>query len=232
MADRGELSRLYQRRFTPAEQARKSALWALLCEAFFQRYVRPTDRVLDLGAGYCEFINHIRCGQKVAVDLNEDAATHAGPDVQLVRAPSTDLHVLADASIDVVFVSNFFEHLPTKDDLLRTLAELKRVLVPGGKLLILQPNIRFLADKYWDFVDHQLPLSDRSLVEALELLGLDPIEVRPRFLPFTTKSRLPQWPWLIRLYLRLPLAQRLFGRQAWVVAKTPTPGRLPPHEAC
>ena len=221
MADHSELSRLYQRRFTPAEQARKSALWAFLCEAFFQRYVRPTDRVLDLGAGYCEFINHIRCREKIAVDLNEDAAAHASPDVRLVRAPSTDLRVLADASVDVVFVSNFFEHLPTKDDFFTTLGELHRVLVPGGTLLILQPNIRFLADEYWDFVDHQLPLSDRSLVEALELLGLEPIEVRPGFLPFTTKSRLPQWPWLIRLYLHLPLAQWLFGRQAWVVARKP-----------
>jgi hypothetical protein len=45
--------------------------------------------------------------------------------------------------------------------------------------------------------------------------------VRPRFLPYTTKSRFPQWGWLVRLYLRLPLAQRLFGRQAWVVAVKP-----------
>ena len=217
----GELSRLYQRRFTSDEQARKQKVWAVLCSDFFQRYVRPTDRVLDLGAGYCEFINHIRCGQKIAVDLNEDAALHAASDVKLVHARSTDLGIVPDDSVDVVFVSNFLEHLDNKDDFFATLRELQRILVPEGRLLILQPNIRFLADQYWDFVDHQLPLSDRSVVEALELLGMVPIEVRPRFLPYTTKSRLPQWPWLIRLYLRLPPAQWLFGRQAWVVALKP-----------
>ena len=52
------------------------------------------------------------------------------------------------------------------------LAFLAHPYLKGGTLLILQPNIRFLADEYWDFVDHQLPLSDRSVVEALELLGL------------------------------------------------------------
>ena len=216
-----ELQHLYRRRFDPAEQAQKAALWAVLCADFFQRYVGPTDRVLDLGAGYCEFINSIRCGHKIAVDLNEDAATHAAADVTVVRAPSTDLHGIGDATVDVVFVSNFLEHLPGREALFATLRELRRVLVPGGRLLVLQPNIRFLAAEYWDFIDHQLPLSDRSLVEALEVVGLDPIEVRPRFLPYTTKSRLPQWPWLVRLYLRLPLAQRLFGRQAWVVAVKP-----------
>lgn len=41
----------------------------------------------------------------------------------------------------------------------------------------------------------------------------------PRFLPYTTKSRLPQAPWLIRLYLRVPLAWWLLGKQALVVAE-------------
>jgi hypothetical protein len=43
----------------------------------------------------------------------------------------------------------------------------------------------------------------------------------PRFLPYTTKSRLPSGPALVRLYLKVPLAWRVLGAQAFVVA-TPT----------
>jgi SAM-dependent methyltransferase len=213
-----DLSRLYAARFDPREQARKVALWRTLCSSFFQRYVRPSDTVLDVGAGYCEFLNHIRCARKIAVDMNEDTAAHAAPGVEVVRAPTTDLAAVAAGSVHVVFASNVFEHLPGPEALLATLGEIVRVLAPGGRLLVLQPNIRLLGGAYWDFLDHRLALTDRSLVEALFAAGLEPIEVRARFLPFTTKSRLPQWAWLVRLYLRLPPAQWAFGKQAWVVA--------------
>jgi hypothetical protein len=95
------------------------------------------------------------------------------------------------------------------------------VLRGGGRVLILQPNIRVLGGQYWDFVDHHLPLTDRTLVEALNLVGMEVREVRPRFLPYTTKSRLPQQPLLVRLYLLFRPAQRLLGGQAWVVAEKP-----------
>jgi SAM-dependent methyltransferase len=124
--------------------------------------------------------------------------------------------------VDVVFASNFFEHLPSKEAFLQTLQEIRRVLRSGGRLLILQPNIRFLNGEYWDFLDHHIPLTDRTLVEALLCTGLRPVEVVPRFLPYTTKSRLPSHPALVRLYLRVPLAQRLLGKQAWVVAVKPS----------
>jgi SAM-dependent methyltransferase len=126
--------------------------------------------------------------------------------------------VLADDMVDVAFASNFFEHLPDKQDLLATLAEIRRVLRPGGRCLILQPNIRHVGGAYWDFLDHHLPLTERSLVEALELVGLKPVEVRSRFLPFTSKSGLPQQPFLVWLYLRRLLAHRVLGRQSWIVA--------------
>jgi hypothetical protein len=42
--------------------------------------------------------------------------------------------------------------------------------------------------------------------------------VIPRFLPYTTKSRLPQAPWLVSLYLRFPLVWRILGKQTLVVA--------------
>src|SRR5262249_10270216 len=129
-------------------------------------------------------------------------------------------------SVDVVFCSNFFEHLPDKRTFLATLAEIRRVLRPGGRLLVLQPNIRFVGAAYWDFVDHHLPLTDRTLVEACESLNFEVVEVIPRFLPYTTRSALPQSPWLVRLYLAIRPAWLILGRQTWAVLRKPSlPGR-------
>jgi hypothetical protein len=121
----------------------------------------------------------------------------------------------------VVFSSNFFEHLPTKEDFVHCLLEAYRVLCPKGLLIALGPNIRFCFDVYWDFVDHQLPLSDRSMVEALEITGFRSELVIPRFLPFTMSGRVPRGTFLVRLYLLLPLAQRLWGKQFLVIARKP-----------
>jgi SAM-dependent methyltransferase len=209
---------LYERRFDPAEQAAKREVWAVLCRDFFQRYVRPDDEVLDLAAGFCEFINHIECREKFAVDLNEQVRRHAAPEVTVHVGPAGDLSWLGAESIDLVFASNFFEHLGSKEEMLAVLAEIRRVLRPRGRILVLQPNIRFAYRVYWDFFDHRLPLSDRSMVEGLQLAGFEPSEVRPRFLPYTTKSRLPSWPLLVRLYLRCPPLHRILGQQMFVAA--------------
>lgn len=214
--------RLYQARFSEPERIRKREVWRVLCRYFFQQYVRSDDVVLDLGAGYCEFINHIRCGAKYAVDLNPDTPAHAAQDVQVIKTMSSRLDMFADGSVDVVFASNFFEHLPDKNAFMATLNELKRVLRAGtGRLLILQPNIRLLNGQYWDFLDHHLPLTERTLIEALEVVGLEPTELRTRFLPYTTKSRLPQHPLFVRIYLALRPLQWLLGRQTWMVAVKP-----------
>ena len=216
-----KLPRLYALRFNPGEQERKQRVWRVLCRSFFQRYVKPEDTVLDLGACYCEFINQIACRRRIALDLSDEVRLHAAAGVEVVQAASTDLRALPSGTVDVAFASNFFEHLASKQDLLKTLSEVRRVLRPGGRLLILQPNIRYAGGKYWDFFDHHLPLTERSLVEALEFTGLKPIEVRARFLPFTTKSALPQHPFLVWLYLRIPVAHRLLGQQSWIVAVNP-----------
>jgi SAM-dependent methyltransferase len=207
----------YARRFGPRTADRK-LLWQALCEHHFQRYVRPSDTVVDLPAGYCEFINSIECAEKIAVDLSPDVVDFAGPGVEAVCASSTDLPASLDGRADVVFVSNFFEHLADKEEFLATLSAIRRVLKPTGRLLVLQPNIRLTGAAYWDFVDHSLPITERSLVEALELTGFHVDELKVRFLPYTTESRLPISPLLIRLYLRFPPAQYLLGKQTFVVA--------------
>jgi SAM-dependent methyltransferase len=196
-------------------------MWRVLCNEFFQRYIPSDAAVLEVGAGYCEFINHIRAGAKTAVDLNPDTRHYADPDVRVVETTSTDLSAIESCSVDVAFASNFFEHL-TRSDILATMREVARVLRPGGQFLILQPNIRYCARDFWMFFDHITPLDQYSLAEALEMSGFRMKKAIVRFLPFTTKSRLPKASWLISLYLRAPLAWRVLGQQSFVIAELDT----------
>ncbi|WP_026292974.1 class I SAM-dependent methyltransferase [Rudaea cellulosilytica] len=213
-----DLEKLYDQRFPEKELAQKHAIWEVLCKHFFQRFVDPSATVVDVGAGYCEFINNIRAAHKIAVDLNPDVRRFAGAEVQVMNAPCTAISQLDAESVDIVFMSNFLEHLPSKQLVLDTFREASRILKTGGKIIVLQPNIRFLPGEYWDFFDHHTPLTDRSLVEGLQLAGFEAETVHPRFLPYTTKSRLPKAAWLVGLYLRVPLAWRFLGKQALVVA--------------
>jgi SAM-dependent methyltransferase len=214
------LQTIYDKRFAGAEEARER-VWRVLTRHFFQRWVRPADVIVDVGAGYCEFINNIRAGAKFALDLNPATPLKARSEVTVLNQDITSPWALTSESADVVFSSNFFEHLPTKEALQHCFGEIFRVLRPGGRLLAMGPNIRFCYDVYWDFFDHFLPLSDRSVAEALEICGMQVERIIPRFLPFTMKGKMPPPPVFIRLYLLIPALWTAMGKQFLVIARKP-----------
>ena len=215
-----ELDRLYAARFHDDERESKARLWRVICEAFFSRYVPDGACVLDLGAGYCDFINNISARRRIAVDLNPDTARFAAPGVEVHQLPLEHLSEAVEReTVDLAFASNVFEHLRGPDALLKVLANVRTALRPGGRIMIMQPNVRLVGGAFWDFFDHTLPLSERGMTEALEVAGFRVVECRARFLPYTTKSRLPQWAFLVRLYLRFRPAQYLLGKQMLVVAE-------------
>jgi SAM-dependent methyltransferase len=220
-----KLERLYANRFDEDDLAWKKVVWRILWRRVFSRWIRPSDTVLDIGAGYCEFANSAVARRRVAVDLNPSAAQHAAAGVEVHATSAADLSFLKDGEVDVVFTSNFLEHLPSKAVLSRVFDEVRRVLVPEGTFLVMGPNIRYLAGRYWDYFDHHLPLTDASICEALLVHGFELSHVEPRFLPFTVKNAGPRWPWLVEAYLALrPLSSRLLGKQFLVVATKPAAG--------
>jgi SAM-dependent methyltransferase len=211
-----DVQTIYERRFADSLVFRRQ-MWDVLCRQFFQRYVSTDATVVEIGAGYCEFINHIRAGRKIAVDLNPDTRTHAAPDVTVITSSTSKIDGLEPSIADVVFASNFLEHL-SRQEILATLQEVRRVLKPSGRFLVLQPNIRYCKEDYWQFFDHITPLCERSLTEALQMTGFDVPYVLGRFLPFTTQGRLPNSIGLLKLYLRLRPAWRIFGQQSFFIA--------------
>ncbi|MFY9822093.1 MAG: class I SAM-dependent methyltransferase [Thermoanaerobaculia bacterium] len=215
------LARYHTTRFT--FDPRRDRLWQTLCDAYFSRLIRPDFCVLELGAGYGHFINHVRSARRLAVDRWEGFLPFLAPGVEGHVGNADDLDFVPDASVDFAFASNLFEHL-TREELSATLAALKRKLRPGGTLNLLQPNYRFAFREYFDDYTHVSIFSDRSLCDFLAAEGFRVIEVRPRFLPLTIKSRFPVIPFLIRLYLKLPpspFAKQMLVRAEWRPAGEP-----------
>ncbi|MBA3273213.1 MAG: class I SAM-dependent methyltransferase [Chthoniobacterales bacterium] len=215
-----DLRRIYGKRFAE-NVAYRQRVWRVLVPSFFQRYIRAGDVVLDLGCGYGEFINTVVCRQKLAMDLNPDAPSYLDADVQFLPQDCSAPWSLSDGSLHVVFTSNFFEHLPDKAALGRTLDQAFRCLAPGGQLIAMGPNVKYLPGSYWDFWDHHLALTESSMSEGLRHHGFDIAECHGRFLPYRMVGG-PEYPdVLVQLYLKLPIAWQFLGKQFLVIATKP-----------
>jgi SAM-dependent methyltransferase len=219
--DKDGLARLYRNRFSESELPRKNAIWRVICRHFFQKYIGSTDTVVDLACGYGEFINNISAGEKIALDINPDSRRYLAGDVRFEQVAATDLGAFMDGKADVVFTSNFLEHLPDKQTLELLLDQIMRALKPGGRYLIMGPNLRYLPGEYWDFYDHHLGLTHLSLCEVLAVKGFQLETCIDRFLPYTTQGALPTHPLLVRAYLAFPFVWRFLGRQFFIVARKP-----------
>jgi SAM-dependent methyltransferase len=219
-SDPQDLSKIYHRRFVRTA-AYRNRVWQVLTKEFFSRWVQASDSVLDLGCGYGEFINNIPAKAKFAMDLNPDAPAKLAAEVQFLQQDCAEPWPLPTDSLDAVFTSNFFEHLPDKAALNRTLRHAYRCLKPGGRLIAIGPNIKYLHGEYWDFYDHHVYLTETSLGEAMEVEGYKIEVLKPRFLPFTMVSA-PEYPMsFVRLYIALPCLWWVKGRQFLVVARKP-----------
>ena len=212
------LDEIYGRRFSDTEAAEKHALWRVICR-HLQRYVGKDATVLDLACDRGYFIENITARERWATDIR-DVSEYLSAPVRFVQAEGLTLdRVLPVAEFDIVFMSNYLEHLSSGDAVVEQLRVVRDLLRPGGRAMILQPNVRLLGGAYWDFIDHKVALTERSLAEAAELAGLESTRVIKRFLPYTTKSRLPQSPLLVRSYLAFRPAWLLFGKQTLYFAE-------------
>jgi hypothetical protein len=116
----------------------------------------------------------------------------------------TDLGFIEGGAVDFAFASNLFEHL-SRDVFADVLDILRVKLASAGTLNILQPNYRYAYQEYFDDYTHVSIYSHISINDFLKANGYDVLEIRPRFLPLTVKSRLPASPWLIKGYLASPI---------------------------
>jgi ubiquinone/menaquinone biosynthesis C-methylase UbiE len=149
--------------------------------------VASGDRVLDLGCGPGDLAADLaRAGARViAVDVAQAALDRAR-----TRHPELDLRLIAldgplpfaDGDFDAVWSSEVIEHVA---DTARWLSEVRRVLAPGGRVLLTTPShgrLRLLAggmERYSQPLgDHLHLYTVRSLRELLRDFAFGEIEVR------------------------------------------------------
>ena len=218
MSGINNLAQIYEKRFSGHEIYR-NRVWQILTKEFFLKWIKDSDHILDLGCGYGEFINHANCEVRHAIDLNPKTYSLLDEDIIFHEQDCSTQWKIEANSLDLVFTSNFFEHLPNKESLNRTMGEIKKALKPGGRLIAMGPNISILKGRYWDFWDHHVALSDQSLCELLQIHDFTIEQSYSKFLPYNM-VRVKERPlFMVSLYLRYQFLWAIFGKQFLIIAE-------------
>ncbi|HRH26902.1 MAG TPA: class I SAM-dependent methyltransferase [Parcubacteria group bacterium] len=173
---------------------------------YLEKYIPKDGTILDIGAGYCDFINNVDSKNRIALDYSPDLNKYAKEEIIQINSSVTDMSKVVSNTVDVVFASNLFEHL-TDAELETTMGEVKRVLKKDGRLILMQPNYRLAYKTYFDDHTHKKVFSDTSLETFLLSHDMEIELKKAKFLPFSLKSRpsiIPVFPMLIRAYINSP----------------------------
>ena len=109
---------------------------------YIERYLKPGDRILDVGAGAGEYsLYFARKGYEVCALELTDANIAAfrkkllpTDSIDLAQGNALDLRRYPDHSFDAVLLFGPLYHLHSRADRLQCIAEARRVCKPGGKL--------------------------------------------------------------------------------------------------
>lgn len=196
----------------------RAVVWKEIAR-YLSDFIPKDGTVLDIGAGYCDFINNVESKVRIALDYSPDFKQYAKEGIKTIQSSVTDMKDVSDDTVDIVFASNLFEHL-SDDELSKTVGEVKRVLKKDGRLILMQPNYRLSYKTYFDDPTHKKVFSDTALRAFLISFGFEIEFAKPRFLPFSLKSRpsiIPVLPIIIRAYLNSPI--KPFAGQMLFVAR-------------
>lgn len=183
----------------------RSVVWKEIVR-FLKPFWGDKKTVLDVGAGYCDFINNVDVSERIAIDMSPDFFQYADKDVKTIQTKADTLPTIKDGSIDVAFSSNLLEHL-NDEELASTVKEIKRVLKKGGLFILMQPNYYYSYRNYFDDATHKKVFSDSSLESFLVSHNFEIVKKMKKFLPFSLKSRpglIPIHPLIIRAYINSP----------------------------
>jgi len=205
-------SEYYHTRYSHNKDRNK--VWKAICR-YLSKYIPSESLVLDLGSGYCDFINNVSAAKKIAIDADDSSRQYCNPDVSFLNINATDMD-FDEQSLDVVFASNLLEHLEDSD-LDELMNKIFLSLKKTGKLILIQPNYFYAYRNYWDDFTHKKAFSHTSLSDFLKAKGFKIIKLEKRFLPFSFKSILPKSYILTLFYLNF--FWHPFAKQMLIIAQ-------------
>ena len=211
-------SKIYEYRFANINHSKKNIVWKEVAGYIYNLTNQP-ETVLDPAGGMCEFINNISSKEKWAIDLNEDfISKYADKSVKKIIGNNLTVDLPQDY-FDLVFISNFLEHLESQEQVAEFLKRMFQSVKKNGFIAVMGPNFKYAFREYFDFADHTVCLSELGVAEHLVGAGFSVSKIYPRFLPLSFRGGLPVNKFLVQTYLQLPFAWRFFGKQFLLVAQ-------------
>lgn len=135
----------------------------------------PVRRVLDLGCGSGAFGQWMPCDHVRVFGLDvSPRALDAAKCWERVALVDLDREVIPfrDSSFDAVLAKDILEHLQRP---WKTMAEISRVLAPGGRLLISTPLAK--PQVVWDDYTHVRGFTRRALRQMVEDNGFEVLQL-------------------------------------------------------
>ncbi len=217
--DRSGLYGIHYAAWGASEQSEEESTAASKREAFadqlapLRSYIAPSGkRFLDIGTGYGYLLDVARTMDFdcFGVELSEFAAGKAAARFPgRITCGRFEGSGLASESFDVAAMTDVLEHVADPHALL---AELNRVLLPGGLAMIVTPNTdswsrRFMRQHWFQYkYEHVLYWNPRALTLMLRRHGFEPLLIRNNHKRF----RLSYYSRYFRRYLLAGRADRLF----------------------
>lgn len=192
----------------------------------------PGGRLLDVGCGSGEWMDSMRTmgWQVEGIDFDENAVAAARRKGLDVRTGTIDSQNYPENAFDVVNLNHVIEHVPDPVGLLR---EIRRILKPGGKLVLATPNASSICHqvfgRHWRGLEpprHLQIFTPPSMLGALKAAGFSAITLRTLGSVYVWKQSLELWlgpaeRWTPFKRAMTAVAVRLLPllAQAWLVVR-------------
>ena len=145
---------------------------------FYLGSVPEGNKILDLNPGFEGIYNEIDFSHNKYLALEQNPNIRSFLEERNIPVKNWNISniPLEDNSIDYVLSTPFIEHLPTYIDALNLLIEIKRILKPNGKILLIVPNYLSLKEIFFEDYKHGWVTTKKRIKDMLldchyEILG-------------------------------------------------------------
>tara|TARA_A100001011_G_C14271927_1_gene827359 strand:- start:741 stop:1424 length:684 start_codon:yes stop_codon:yes gene_type:complete len=150
---------------------------SILVKHLISRYnIQKNSSLLELGCGRGEFLNQfIENGlDGHGLDLSNYAKEYCPKAKINIIDVTKDKIPYNDNSFDVIYSKSFIEHFYYPEKIFN---EIYRVLKPGGLVITLTPEWKYIYKSFYDDFTHRTPFTKTSLKDIHLISGFKNIEV-------------------------------------------------------